>query len=68
MRNKNAYHAPLHPLDAKNQTMGCRHTNPDICSSNSLLKVCALVRDDKTCLKPPRTWAKQFEKLKAEKR
>ena len=67
MRNDNAFHTPLHPLDTETQTFGCRHTNPDICAKNSIPKVCALVRADKTCYAPPQSWPKQFEKLKQAK-
>ncbi|MGO9201853.1 MAG: restriction endonuclease subunit S [Limisphaerales bacterium] len=44
MRNDQAFHAPLHPLDTDKQTFGCRHTSPDICAKNSIPKLCALVR------------------------
>ena len=64
MRNDKAFHAPLHPLDTEKQTVGCRHTNPDICAKNGIPKVCALVRADKMCYAPPMTWPKQFQKLK----
>jgi hypothetical protein len=64
MRNDKAFHAPLHPLDTEQQTFGCRHTNPDICSKNCMPKVCAFVRPDKICLAPPTSWPKQFKKLK----
>jgi hypothetical protein len=29
------FHMPLLPGDSPLQTVGCRHTNPDICSKNS---------------------------------
>jgi hypothetical protein len=64
MRNDKAFHAPLHPLDTEKQTYGCRHTNPDICAKNQMLKVCAFARADKICLAPPQSWPKQFQKLK----
>jgi len=64
MRNPAAFHAPLNPKDTEKQTVGCRHTNPDICAKNGIPKVCALVRADKTCYAPPMTWPKQFQKLK----
>jgi hypothetical protein len=65
MRNEAAFHAPLNPNDTETQTVGCRHTNPDICAKNGLPKVCALVRADKLCFAPPRTWPAQFKKLKS---
>ena len=64
MKNKNAFHEPIHPLDTEKQTYGCRHTNPSVCSRNSLPQVCAFVRDDNICLEPSRAWPKQFKKLK----
>jgi len=57
------FHAPLLPGDTDKQTVGCRHTNPDICSKNSMASVCAFAREDGMCLAPPATWAKQFVKL-----
>ena len=67
MRNADAFHTPLQPLDSETQTVGCRHTNPDICAKNGLPKVCALVRADKICYAPPLSWPKQFQKLQAAK-
>ena len=64
MKNRSIFHAPLNALDSKTQTVGCRHTNPDICAKNGLQKVCALVRTDQICLSPPKSWPKQFIKLK----
>ena len=64
MKNDQAFHAPLNQKDAPNQTVGCRHTNPDICGKNRLPKVCAFVRSDGICLSPPQSWPKQFQALK----
>lgn len=58
------FHAPLKPNDTASQTEGCRHTNPDICGSNSVPHLCAFVRKDGICLKPPRSWGKQYLLLK----
>ena len=55
--------ASLNPQDSPCQTYGCRHQNPDNCSSNSMENVCAFVTADNICLKPPTRWAKQYEKL-----
>ena len=55
--------SPLSLEDNSSQTYGCRHTNPNICGSNNLGKVCAFVREDHICKKPPRTWRLLFEKL-----
>jgi hypothetical protein len=65
MKNADTFHAPLTSLDSETLTLGCRHTNSDICAKNALPKVCALVRADNLCLAPPMTWPKQFQKLKA---
>ena len=53
----------LHELDTEVQTYGCRHTNPDICSSNSLDKICAF-RNENICKRPPRSWKNIYKKLK----
>lgn len=63
-KNSNAYHAPLNLDDTEKQTVGCRHTQPAICSKNSLVNVCAFVRKDGMCLAPPASWKKQYHKLK----
>ena len=57
------FHANLRDQDSESQTYGCRHSNPDICGSNQLLGVCALVSDDHICRKPSKAWKKQFNKL-----
>ena len=64
MRNENVFHAPLQQLDTEKQTVGCRHTNSDICAKNGLPKVCALVHADKMCCAQPMSWPKQLQKLK----
>jgi hypothetical protein len=64
-KNSDAYHAPLKLGDSSTRTVGCRHTNPDICAKNSMQNVCAFVRSDGICLAPPASWKKQFVKLKA---
>jgi hypothetical protein len=66
-KQQGVFHAPLKPKDSVIQTEGCRHTNPSICASHSLPKVCAFVRADEMCLKPPARWPKQFETLKNQK-
>jgi hypothetical protein len=58
-----AFHAPLKPNESTTQTDGCRHTNPDICANHSVPNICAFVRADGMCLRPPRTWPKQFKTL-----
>lgn len=64
-KHTNIFNAPLKNGDTANQTIGCRHTNPSICSKHSLPEVCAFVRQDSICLSPPRSWKKQYLKLKA---
>lgn len=58
------FHAPLQPGDSETLTIGCRHTNPDICAKNQMEGVCAFVRDDGMCKAPPLSWPKQFRFLK----
>ena len=65
-RQADAFHKPLDPKDTEKQTVGCRHTNPDICAKNQMPNKCAFVRPDGMCLAPPASWKKQFKKLKAE--
>lgn len=60
------FHEPLHLLDTEARTVGCRHTNPDICAKHSLDTVCAFVRADGMCVAPPASWPKQFRKLDQE--
>lgn len=62
-RQKGVFHEPARPKDSATQTEGCRHTNPNICANHSMPKVCAFVRADGMCLKPPSSWPKQFRLL-----
>lgn len=62
-RQQGVFHEPLKPRDSEKQTEGCRHTNPDICANNSMPGVCAFVRKDGLCLRPPQSWAKQYRIL-----
>ena len=64
MGNEKAFHAPLKLNDTETQTVGCRHTDPDICSRNMMPKKCAYARDDGICMEPPISWKKQYQKLK----
>lgn len=63
MRNKNSFHSPLKNGDTELKTIGCRHTNPDICAKNMMPKICAFCNTDGICLNPPLSWKKQFKKL-----
>jgi hypothetical protein len=58
--------APVNEGDTKDQTYGCRHTNPDICGSCNLDGVCAFVTSDHICRKPSAAWRKYFIKLSGE--
>ena len=62
-RQAKRVYEPLHDADTAKQTVGCRHTNPEICAKNALPTVCAFARNDGMCLSPPMSWSKQFEKL-----
>jgi hypothetical protein len=64
MKNDAAFHAPLNSKDTEQQTVGCRHTNPDICAKNRTPKKCAFVTPDGICYAPPASWPKQFQKLR----
>jgi len=63
-RNENAFHEPLKDGDTEKQTVGCRHTNPDICAKNMMPNKCAFARPDGICMAPPVSWKKQYAKLK----
>jgi hypothetical protein len=63
MRNEAAFHSPLQLRDSQKQTVGCRHTNPDICAKNNMPKKCAFVNPEGICYSPPASWPKQFVKL-----
>ena len=64
--NKNLYNSKkeLNNKDTEMQTYGCRHTNPDICSNNSIPNICAFTSEDCICKRPPRSWKKIYEELK----
>jgi hypothetical protein len=62
-KNPDVFHLPLKSGDTAEQTVGCRHTNPNICAKNGLPKSCGLVRPDGICLTPPQSWKKQFLRL-----
>ena len=64
MKNVIPQNAPLSAEDSETQTKGCRHTNPDICGNNGLDRICAFVRSDGICKRPPRSWNRIFKSLK----
>tara|TARA_Y100000588_G_scaffold261927_1_gene276532 strand:+ start:1174 stop:1389 length:216 start_codon:yes stop_codon:yes gene_type:complete len=55
---------PLLAEDTEFQTVGCRHSNPDICKNNGTVGKCALVSENNLCVLPPKTWKKLFMTLK----
>jgi hypothetical protein len=55
---------PLDPRETELQTVGCRHSTPEICKNNRTEKKCAFVRPDNVCVMPPRDWKKMYLKLK----
>ncbi len=59
------FRAPLNAEDTPEKTLGCRAANPDICKYNCT-NFCAFYREDGICTQPPKTWPKQYEKLKTE--
>ena len=65
MNKNNRFHEPLQEGDSETQTVGCRHTNPDICAKNSMPGKCAFVSSDGICLAPPRSWKLQYSKLRS---
>lgn len=61
---------PKRPLvngESELVTVGCRHSNPDICAKNSMPGVCAFVSREKLCHSPPASWKKLYKKLLEEK-
>jgi hypothetical protein len=58
---------PLSPHDTEWETLGCRHSNPDICRNHSTEGKCAFVREDERCLLVPRSWKKLFKELKTKR-
>jgi len=57
------FHEPLVEGDSAIKTVGCRHTNPDICAKHLMSSVCAFARPDGMCLAPAASWSKQYAKL-----
>jgi len=63
--NRSEFHAPLREGDTRAETVGCRHTHPNFCAKNLMPNICAFVREDGICKSRPRSWPKQYEKLRA---
>jgi hypothetical protein len=57
----------LSPEDNINQTFGCRIFKACNCKNTDLNNICAFVREDNICKKPPNGWKKQFVELKKER-
>jgi hypothetical protein len=53
----------LTPADTLTQTVGCRHSNPNICKNNMTERKCAFTRADNICFLPPRSWGRIFLEL-----
>lgn len=54
---------PLNDVDTLEKTLGCRHSQPDICKNNLTPNKCAFARDDNMCFLPPKSWPKLFKEL-----
>ncbi|OYU51934.1 MAG: hypothetical protein CFE27_08675 [Alphaproteobacteria bacterium PA1] len=54
---------PLSPEDSLQRTLGCRHSNPNICKNNATPGKCAFVRADGICLMPPLSWKRIYDEL-----
>jgi len=61
-----AFADPLREGDTLEQTIGCRHSKPQMCGKALLTNVCAYVRKDGACLAPPRSWERLYSRLLAE--
>ena len=64
MRQADRFHLPLQNGDTENETVGCRHTNPDACAKHSLRWICAFVCVDGICREPAQSWRRQYRTLK----
>jgi hypothetical protein len=57
------YDRPLTDAETSIVTVGCRHSNPDICAKHSMPDVCAFVTKDGRCYSPAASWKKLYLKL-----
>jgi len=55
----------LEPEESEQQTLGCRHSNPNICRNNATPGKCAFVRKDNICQLPPKSWKRIYLALKS---
>jgi hypothetical protein len=60
---KNDQSRPLVDGETASLTVGCRHSNPDICAKHSMGGVCAFVTKDGICYAPPASWKKLYIQL-----
>jgi hypothetical protein len=63
MSQKSFYNEPLHSKDSEDMTFGCRQMTPENCAKNSMIDICAFVREDNICLPPPNKWRKKFKTI-----
>jgi len=63
---KNDHKRPLQVGDTETMTIGCRHSNPNICAKHSMTGVCAFVENDNVCHAPPASWKKLYKQLLAD--
>ncbi|PCI26482.1 MAG: hypothetical protein COB67_10055 [SAR324 cluster bacterium] len=61
--SKNDFKRPLQAGDSESATIGCRHSNPDMCAKHSMEGVCAFVSEENICQTPPGSWKKLYAKL-----
>lgn len=47
---------PLAEGESLEKTLGCRHSNANICRNHSTPNKCAFVRTDGFCVIPPKSW------------
>ncbi len=62
--NRSRFHDPLVEGDQETQTVGCRKYSPGACGNNNLVGRCAFTREDGMCLRPSKSWKKQYAKLR----
>lgn len=61
--SRNNQKRPLVEGEDESITIGCRHSNPDICSKHSIKGTCAFVSKDNICNAPPASWKKLYKQL-----
>lgn len=66
-KSKNDHKRPLQEDETDSLTIGCRHSNPDICAKHSMPGICAFVSSDNRCYAPPASWKGLYQRLLNEK-